>query len=143
MTSKWRRIWVSLSGLPLWVRLWLVVLALTNMSSVALLGTDSGRWTAAAFMAVGAFNMPMVYIQGGLTRLLSVPHIIWIPLLFHLIRKLFVDHAIAPGSHEYIFAAMVIVVNGLSLLFDALESWRWLVGRREILGLPKAVPSIR
>ncbi|MFC3165957.1 hypothetical protein [Ciceribacter thiooxidans] len=138
MTSKWRRIWASLTGLPLWVRLWLVVLALTNMSSLALLDTDSGRWTAVAFAAVGVFNMPMVYIQGGLTRLLSVPHVIWIPLLIHLIGKLLADHAIAPGSSEYILAVSVVVVNGISLLFDALESWRWLAGRREILGLHKA-----
>lgn len=82
--------------------------------------------------------MPMVYIQGGLTRLLSVPHVIWIPLLIHLIRRLFVDHAIAADSDEYVFAAAVVAVNGISLLFDALESWRWLAGRREILGLHKA-----
>lgn len=138
MTSKWRTIRASLMGLPLWVRLWLVVLALTNMSSLAFLDTDSGRWTAMAFAAVGVFNMPMVYIQGGLTRLLSVPHAIWIPLLIHLIQRLFVDHAIAPGSDEYVFASAVAVVNGTSLLFDALESWRWLSGRRELLGLPEA-----
>ncbi|RYC15653.1 hypothetical protein [Ciceribacter ferrooxidans] len=138
MTSKWRTIRASLMGLPLWVRLWLVVLALTNMSSLAFLDTDSGRWTAVAFAAVGVFNMPMVYIQGGLTRLLSVPHAIWIPLLIHLIQRLFVDHAIASGSDEYVFAAAVVAVNGTSLLFDVLESWRWLAGRREILGLHKA-----
>ncbi len=138
MTSKWRTIRASLMGLPLWVRLWLVVLALTNMSSLALLDTDSGRWTAVAFAAVGVFNMPMVYVQGGLTRLLSVPHVLWVPLVIHLVRKLSVDDAIAPGSDEYILAVAVVVMNGTSLLFDALESWRWLSGRRELLGLPEA-----
>lgn len=135
MNLHMKRLWQSLAGLPTWVKFWLVILASTNMASLAFLDTDTGLWTAASFMIVGMFNMPTMFVQGGLTRLLSLPHFVWVPLLIHLYSKLFGPYAMLHTGPEYILALSVFVVNSISLMFDTLESFRWLVGRREILGL--------
>lgn len=136
MKSRIAKVWASISGLPTWVKIWLVILATSNMLSLAFLDTESGIWTAAAFAIVGILNMPMVFVQGGLTRLLSIPHFVWVPLLVHLYPRLVGPNAIARSDPEYLFALSVLIVNSVSLMFDALESYRWLRGQREILGLP-------
>ena len=136
LKSRIAQVWASISGLPTWVKIWLVILATTNMLSVAFLNTETGVWTAIAFAIVGMLNMPTVFIQGGLTRLLSIPHFVWVPLLVHLYPRLIGPYSVAHSDPEYLFAVSVFVVNGVSLMFDALESYRWLSGQREILGLP-------
>lgn len=132
------RLWRSIVGLPAWVKFWLMVLAGTNMASFAFLHTDTGRWAAMAFAIVGAINMPMMFVQGGLTRLLSLPHFVWAPLLIHLFPKIIGPSALDHADPEFLFAAALFAVNGISLMFDALESVRWFGGRREILGLASA-----
>lgn len=44
----------------------------------------AGLWTALAFGVVGMLNMPTMMLQGGLTRLLSLPHFAWAPLVVYL-----------------------------------------------------------
>lgn len=135
LNSRLANVWASISGLPSWVKIWLVILATSNMLSLAFLDTESGIWTAIAFAIVGMLNMPMVFVQGGLTRLLSIPHFVWVPLLVYLYPRLIGPNAISHADPQYLFMLLVFVVNGVSLLFDALEGYRWLSGRREILGL--------
>lgn len=135
MSSRIDRLWRSISGLLTWVKVWLKILATTNMLSFAFLDTATGMWPAIAFAIIGMLNMPTMFLQGGLTRLPSIPHFVWVPLLVYLFSKLIGPHAIAHSSPEYQFALSVFVVNSISLMFDILESYRWLNGRREILGL--------
>ncbi len=134
MKSRIGQLWESISGLPTWVKIWLMILATTNMMSFAFLDTETGFWTAIAFTIIGLLNMPMMFAQAGLTRLLSFPHFVWLPLLVYLYPRLIGPHAIAHSNPECVLALSVFVVNGISLMFDILESYRWLRGRREILG---------
>lgn len=143
MTSRLRRLSASIAGLPQWVQAWLVVLVGTNLASFAFLASDVGRWTAAAIVVVGTLNLPMMVIQGGLTRLLSLPHFLWFPLLFFLIGRLHGADALPAGSPVRSFALAVLIVNGISLLFDVIEIYRWLRGEREVLGLVRAEPGSR
>ncbi len=138
MAGRLSRLWRSILGLPAWVKIWVIILASTNMASFAFLHTQTGRWTAIAFVIVGCFNMPMMFIQGGLTRLLSMPHFVWAPLLVYIYPRVFGAHALDWSSPEHTFALAVFTANGISLMFDALETFRWLSGRREILGLAHA-----
>lgn len=132
------RLWRSIVGLPAWVKYWLMVLAGANMASFAFLHTDTGRWAAVAFAIVGAINMPMMFVQGGLTRALSLPHFVWAPLLIHLFPKVVGPGALDHADPEFLLATTLVAVNGISLAFDILESVRWFGGRREILGLATA-----
>lgn len=139
MTGRLHRLWRSIVGLPAWVRLWLVILAGTNMASLAFLDTEVGRYSALAFMLIGCFNMPTMFIQGGLTRLLSFPHFFWIPLEIYLLSKLTAPGALDTIRPDTAFALAIFTVNAVSLMFDVLESARWLGGRREILGLSRPI----
>ena len=135
MMHRLRRLRASIAGLPRWVRAWLVVLAGTNMASLAFLDTQVGVWTAIAFAVVSAMNMPLMLIQGGMTRLLALPHFVWLALVAYLLPQLFGAQPLPAGSSVRAFALTVVVVNGISLLFDVVDTLRWLRGEREVLGL--------
>lgn len=70
-----RHIGRSPAGLPRWVQLWLLIQVGLNSSSLALAVIDT-------------VNLPMVVLQAGLTRLLSFPHPVWLPLLAFLLDQL-------------------------------------------------------
>lgn len=129
-----KQMFASMAGLPRWVQLWLPILFGTNMASLAFLDTDVGRNTALAFAAVCAFNMSMMMIQRGLTRLLAFPHFAWIPLVIYLSGQLYGAHPLPPGSLRT-YATMVFVFNMISLAFDVVDALKWLRGGREVLGL--------
>lgn len=135
MSARLSAVWRSFLGLPLWVRIWVALLAATNLASLWFLDTAIGFWTAVAFCLVGALNVPMMVIQGGLTRLMSFPHFVWVPLLIFLYPQLFGPDALEPGSPVQIFGIAVFAMNGISLLFDVYESFIWLRGGREVLGI--------
>ena len=136
MSEKMNRLWQSITGLPRWVQVWVMILATTNMASLLFLDTDIGFWSAVAFFGVvSGLNMPMMFIQGGLTRALSFPHLIWVPLLVYIYPSIIGPNALDPASPVFQFGVAIVVVNGISLLFDFMECVRWLKGGREVLGL--------
>lgn len=136
--SRLHRLGASIAGLPRWVQAWLMVLASTNMASLAHLDTPVGVWTAAAFAGVAAANMPLMLLQGGMTRLLAFPHFLWFPLVGWLLVQLHGNAPLPAGSDVRTYATLVVIVNGISLAFDVVDSVKWLRGGREILGLPRA-----
>lgn len=127
----------SMMGLPLWVRFWLPVLFGTNMASLAFLDSEVGRYTAMAFAVVCMFNMPMMFIQKGLTRLLAFPHFVWLPLVVYLYGQLWGSVPLQSGSVRS-YATLVFACNTFSLAFDVVDALKWLFGGREVLGLEKA-----
>lgn len=135
MSVEIGRLMKSIGGMPTWIQIWLAILMSTNMASLAFLDTPVGLWTAVAFAIVCMFNMPMMLIQGGMTRLLSLPHFVWAPLVVFIFLQLHGDNPIPRGTTLHAFAVAVFVVNTISLVFDVMEVYRWFRGRREILGL--------
>ena len=99
------------------------------------LDTDIGYWTAVAGGLVVATNMPMMFAMGGVTRALSLPHMIWVPLLIYIFPRIIGSGALDPSSAEFQLGVTIFVFNSISLAFDFLDSYRWLNGEREILGL--------
>lgn len=125
----------SYRSLPLWVQIWVGLLVLVNASAFALLDTPSGRATAFAAVFVGVTNGPLIIYYRGMNRALSIPHLFaWIPLQVFLVQHLAQNSGQIP-SHEWTFAMTVLVINGISLVFDVLDSWRWLRGERETPGV--------
>ena len=135
MNARLTRLLRSILGLPRWLHGWVAILIATNMAALWFLDHPIGLWTAIAFAAVAAMNLPVMLIQGGITRLMSVPHMIWLPLLFYIVGELVGTDAPAVGSAIWTFAITVFVVNLVSVMFDLLDIVRWLNGEREILGL--------
>ncbi len=124
----------SFHALPLWVRLWVAgILIPVNVLPFFLLGTATGRWAALAALVVVATNLPIMLIERGMSRLMSVPHLLaWIPLLVWLLLRINAEPPLAGA--ELALAVALIAINGLSLVFDVIDSLRWLRGEREVPG---------
>lgn len=137
MNSKAARIWHSYRGLPHWVQAWVgFVLIPVNALPFLLLDTWSGRAGAAAALLVVATNLPIMWFAGGMSRAMSLPHLLaWVPLEIALALRLSVGAgSLPPSTAEIALAIVLLSVNGISLAFDALDSWRWLRGQRDVPG---------
>ena len=135
MGEKMNRTFKSIMGMKLWVKIWLMMLGSANMLAFLHLDTDIGFWTAVAGGLVVATNIPMLFAMGGVTRALSLPHMVWVPLLIYIFPKIIGPDALDPASAEFRLGVTIFVFNSISLAFDFLESYRWFKGEREILGL--------
>jgi hypothetical protein len=121
--------------LPVWVQIWVGgILVPVNAASFALLDTWSGQVIAIAALVVVASNLPIMLWARGMSRLMSLPHLfIWGPLeillLWHMRQA---TGGMAELEAAYVW--LVLSVNAISLVFDALDSWRWLKGERDAPG---------
>ncbi len=134
-TSVGANILASFRTLPTWVRLWVAILATTNMACVAFLHTPTGVATAAAGIFILATNGPMLYRFQGFSRLMSVPHLpAWGASTVYVAMRLTGQAGASDvSSAELAYGWAVVVVNGISLLFDAADTVRWVRGEREIV----------
>lgn len=135
MNERLQQSWYSFHSLPLWVQIWVgVVLIPANAASFFLLDSWSGRMAALAAVFVVATNIPIMLCERGMSKLMAMPHLlVWGPLQLALVLRL-VDHAgsLPVTAIEQMYAVFLVVVNGASLLFDAVDSWRWLRGDRAV-----------
>lgn len=128
--SRAARILASYRRLPLWVQWWVALLVLVNSLWVFCLDTVTGQAVAGAALFVVLSNGPLLWHFAGMNRALSIPHLFaWIPLEVFLLQHVLTVPDLAPP--ELAYAVAVLVVNGISLAFDVLDSWRWLRGERE------------
>ncbi len=125
--------WQSFRSLPFWVQVWVAgILVPVNAAGFLLLDTLAGQWTALAAVLVLLSNYPVMLACRGMGRLLSVPHLlIWGPLQVALLYRLASG---SPEPVEFGFMILVLVVNGISLVFDTMDTLRWLRGEREVPG---------
>lgn len=125
--------WRSFQSLPFLVQLWVAgILVPVNAAAFLFLDTTAGWWTAVAAVLVLFSNYPIMLAYRGMSRLMSLPHLaIWGPLQIFLLHRLVVADLAQP---EFGLILVVLVVNGVSLVFDAIDSWRWCAGEREVPG---------
>lgn len=118
-----RTMFVNGIGLAVWITLLLLV----NMAVPLLFVTTvEGQWVLAAMM-LGALTQMAIFRSQGFVRLLGVGHIYWVPLLPWLWTRL--DRSLPPEPFAMWMAA-VIVLNGVSLIIDVSDVWRYLSGER-------------
>jgi hypothetical protein len=141
MKQRMRDVWHSFRALPAWVQWWLAaVLVPVNAAPFFFLDTMTGQAGALASVIVIAGNVPLMLAQRGMSRLLSIPHLLaWIPLTALLAARLLVVDDI--GTAETALAATLLTVNAISLAFDTLDAWRWLCGQRDVAGPSDAMQS--
>ncbi len=137
MIDRSVQIWRSLRSLPLWVQVWVVgILVPVNAAPFFFTDTWIGVAGSVAALFVVATNLPIMYHAGGMTRLMSIPHLFaWGPLQVAIALRLmgWVGEATVTSA-EWWLGIVLFAVNGISLVFDALDSWRWLRGEREVPG---------
>jgi len=125
-----REIWHSYRRLPLWVQLWVaVILVPVNAASLGFVAEPLGGWIAA--MAVGAMliNGGLMLAERGFSRAMAVPHVaIWTPMLGLVVWLL--AQEIAAEYRAYLL--ILLAVDAVSLVFDAIDTRRWLSGDRGI-----------
>jgi len=126
--------WQSFRSLPAWVQIWVgLILVPANALPFFLLNTWAGAAGAIAAIVVIATNGPIMLWYQGMNRALSLPHLLaWIPLEVALIlRALGMAGSGSPAGAEMTLIVVLLIINGISLVFDALDSWRWIRGERE------------
>ncbi len=128
----------SFRAMPRWVQLWMAcVLVPVNLMPFLLLDTPTGRAAAMATLVVMLGGLPIMLAERGLSRLMSVPHLVaWIPLVTLLVIWLLRGRPMSPA--ETGLAVALIAVNSISLGFDVVEFVRWCRGDRAI---PGAAPT--
>jgi hypothetical protein len=131
-------IWRSLRSLPLWVQIWVAgILVPVNVLPFFLLDTRVGVAGALAALVVVATNGPLMWIYRGMNKVLSIPHLIaWGPLEIYLLMLLAGSGFRAEaGALELGLAVLLVVVNGISLAFDVMDSAKWVAGDRATPGV--------
>lgn len=137
MKTRPALIWHSYRNLPAWVQVWVgFVLIPANVLPFFLLDSWSGRAAAVAALFVVITNVPIMWAAAGMSRAMSMPHLLaWIPLEIALVLRIFgAAGSLPPSTTEMTLAIVLLIVNGISLLFDTIDSWRWLRGQRDIPG---------
>ena len=134
MMTRWRDSARSFLALPVWVRLWVaIVLIPVNVAPFFFLDTPVGRAAAMASVFVLLTNVPIMLHACGMSRLMSVPHLIaWGALVPYLVARLVYRMPVV--NAETLLAITLLGVNGVSLVFDMMDTVHWLCGKRDIPG---------
>ncbi|KZX77158.1 hypothetical protein A3717_21360 [Alcanivorax sp. HI0013] len=79
-----------------------------------------------------------MWVYRGMNKVLSIPHLIaWGPLVIYLLMLLSESGFRADASRmELGLAALLLAINGISLMFDLVDSAKWLAGDRATPGIP-------
>lgn len=134
MKQRLQKSWASFRSLPGWVQVWVgLILGPANLMPFFMLDTWTGQVAALATLFVIATNLPIMLYYAGMNRAMSLPHLVaWIPLEVALVLRLTGNVGPgSPGTAELALIWLLLVVNGISLIFDALDSWRWVRGERD------------
>jgi hypothetical protein len=142
--SVWRRIGRSWLGMKTWVKLWLFFLNAVFLTAFAFLPDPLAVWALVAYAASGPLLLGMVRVQGGLTRLLGVAHLVpWLPLVVYLVARLGSSLAgprivLAGEPALFLYACTLLAAVGVCLAFDVWDAVRWFRGQRFVLGSREA-----
>ncbi len=139
MMDRMADIWRSWRSLPLWVQIWVAgILVPVNVLPFFLLESTVGQAGALAALLVLVTNGPLMWVYRGMNKVLSIPHLIaWGPLVIYLLMLLSESGFRADASGmELGLAALLLAINGISLMFDVVDSAKWLAGDRATPGIP-------
>lgn len=126
-----REIWDSFQRLPLWVRVWMVlVLAPVNAAPLFFLNAHpSAIWVAVLSVGGLAFNLPILLRERAFSAALALPHLIfWTPLVGLLILRPAMFEGVQGGYAVLLW--VLLVVDVVSLAFDGVDAVKWLNARR-------------
>jgi len=121
-------IWESFMALPLWVKLWMLILLMPiNFATLLFWNAPIGK-SVASFAILGmAFNLVPIILDRGFGKAMSIPHLIfWVPLTGIIIFKAL---PVATGNYQ-VFLIVLLVTNLISLIFDVIDTVKWIKGDR-------------
>ena len=113
------KFFMELARQPLWIPLWVSLLMLVNFGSVAFWVELTARLILITFM-ISSMLMMGLYSGFGFAKILGFGHILWIPLLLHVVIRL--PHT---GGAFKIYLVAWCVVTMVSLAFDVADVWKY------------------
>lgn len=127
------RIIKSFFALPLWVIVWISVFLIpANFAGFWFLDSRIGFWIALLGAGAIILNLVPVLLNGGLSKVLAIPHLIcWVPLEIILFRLIWTEEL---SVGEWRLAITVLMINGISLGFDFYDTREWWRGNRKVVG---------
>lgn len=127
------RIIKSYFSLPVWVIIWISLFLIpANFAGFLFLETISGFWIALLGAGAIILNLGFVWINGGFSKVLCVPHVLlWTPLVGLLGYRLSSAEMSEP---EYWLTIAAFLINGTSLFFDFYDLKQWRNGHRQVAG---------
>jgi hypothetical protein len=132
----------GLLGLPLHLQLWVGMLIGANLLA-PLFFLEHGE--ARVTLGAGLFGMAlMTALTGrfGFSRIVGLGHVAWLPLLAFLAGSV----AVVPATTGFgLWLLIVIVLDAISIVFDAVDAVRFLRGDRAetVPGLEPPLEAIR
>lgn len=113
------KFFVELARQPLWIPLWVSLLMLVNFASAAFWSEPTARLILITFM-VSSMLMMGLYSRFGFAKVLGLGHVLWIPLLLHVLTRL--PHA--SGTFK-IYLIVWSIATAISLAFDVVDVWKY------------------
>jgi len=103
---------------PTWIPLWVGLLMVINMGSLAFWDEPLARWILGVFMA-SAILMMGLYARFGFEKILGLGHFLWIPLLPVVLLAV-------PGAEGGFRTFLVVwaVATTISLALDIADVWK-------------------
>ncbi len=122
-------IWKSFRATPGWVQVWMVLLLMPiNMASIFFLNEPMGLLIAFLANIGMLMNIPVMFCDRGMSKLMSIPHLLpWTVLVLLIIFR----RPEATGLYDTFLWALLII-NLISLAFDYVDALKWIKGDRAI-----------
>jgi len=122
-------IWKSFRATPGWVQFWMVFLLMPiNAASLFFLNEPMGIWIAFLANIGMILNIPVMFYDRGVSKLMSMPHLIpWTVIVVLIIFY----RPEAMGLYDT-YLWVLLVTNLISLAFDYVDAVKWIKGDRVI-----------
>lgn len=110
---------IDLAKQPLWVSVWVLVLALVNVASLLFWPAVLAKVIFVTFM-LSALAMMALYSYFGFEKILGIGHIFWVILLPYILLQ--VAHT---DGVFFLYLVVLSVFLTVSLVFDAIDVWNY------------------
>ena len=118
----------GLMSMPMRWLAWLGLLVAVNVAGpIYFFEALEAKVVLAAFLASVAL-MPAIFATKGFIRLLGIGHIFWVPMVPWLWTRL---DQVGPGDPPGYWIISVMIMNGISLIIDAIDVVRYVAGDRK------------
>ena len=114
--------------MPLQWQLWVILLVAANMlAPMFFLNHLESQVVLGTFMA-SMVLMVFLTSRFGFTRIVGLGHILWVPMLAFLFMRL---GGIPVNDAFGVLIRALFVLNGMSLVIDAVDIFRYVAGERQ------------
>lgn len=131
-SDQLKRIGRSWLALPLWVKLWLLVLNAVFLAAPFVLAWSEAKVVLLAYAASGPLLFAFAVWDTGLTRRMGLAHLLpWVPLLWWLVTKLSASSQWTADTSYLLLLAVAVLI---CLALDIYDLGRWVRGDRGVIG---------